>query len=399
MTLISETSALTAFCAKVRDTDFVTVDTEFIRERTYWPNLCLVQIAGPDDAVAIDPLADGIDLAPLCELLNDAPVLKVFHSARQDIEIFWHMSGRVPSPLFDTQLAAMVCGFGDQVSLENLISRLSGHKLDKSSRFTDWARRPLSKRQLDYALADVALLREPFEKLRNQLTDNGRERWLQAEVADAEDPATYRPDPSQAWKRLKPRSSNPRFLAILQAIAAWREHQAIARDVPRNRILRDDAVVELAAHPPDDAQDISRRRAMPHGFANSGLADSMLAAIAEGQNLPLDQAPAPPRMAASRASAGQASDLLKVLLKLKCAQHRVAQKLVASAADVDRIVVEDDASVPALKGWRREVFGEDALRLKRGEIALAITDNDVVVLPIAADQPQPTNELPQAGDD
>ena len=398
MTLISETSALSAFCAKVRNVDFVTIDTEFIRERTYWPKLCLVQIAGPDDAVAIDPLADGIDLAPLCELLNDAPVLKVFHSARQDIEIFCHMTGRVPAPLFDTQLAAMVCGFGDQVSLEILISRLSGHKLDKSSRFTDWARRPLSPRQLDYALADVALLREPFERLRKQLKDNGRELWLQAEIAESEDPATYRPEPNQAWRRLKPRSNKPRFLAILQAISAWREREAIARDVPRNRILRDDAVVELAAHPPVDAQDMSRRRAIPQGFANSELAGGILAVIADGQTVPLDQAPAPLRATAPRASAGPASDLLKVLLKLRCAQHGVAQRLVASAADVDQIAAEGEASVPALKGWRREVFGDDALRLKRGEIALAITGSEVIVRPIEAVEPPTTAELPRAAD-
>ena len=259
MPLISDTAGLQAFCADLRETEFVAVDTEFIRERTYWPKLCLVQIAGPTDAVAIDPLADGIDLQPLFELLNDAPVLKVFHSARQDIEIFHHMSDRVPTPLFDTQLAAMVCGFGDQVGLETLISKMSGHQLDKSSRFTDWARRPLSQRQLDYAIADVALLREPFERLRDQLKQNGRERWLQEDVAGLTNPATYRPEPLQAWQRLKPRSADARFLAILQAVAAWREREAIARDVPRNRVLRDDALLELAAHPPETAADLSRR--------------------------------------------------------------------------------------------------------------------------------------------
>ncbi len=397
MTLISDTAGLQAFCADLRETEFVAVDTEFIRERTYWPKLCLVQIAGPTDAVAIDPLADGIDLQPLFELLNDAPVLKVFHSARQDIEIFHHMSDRVPTPLFDTQLAAMVCGFGDQVGLETLISKMSGHQLDKSSRFTDWARRPLSQRQLDYAIADVALLREPFERLRDQLKQNGRERWLQEDVAGLTNPATYRPEPLQAWQRLKPRSTDARFLAILQAVAAWREREAIARDVPRNRVLRDDALLELAAHPPETAADLSRRRAISNGFSNSAAAEELLAAVAHGFGLPRDQAPSRTRPASQRNSAGSLSDLLKVLLKFKCTQHHVAQRLVASAGDVERIAAEDDAPVPALKGWRREVFGEDALRLKRGEIALAIADKKVEVRSIGQDAPDQPLQEPQPG--
>jgi len=369
MDLMTETAALEAFCARAVRSRYITVDTEFIRDRTYWSRLCLVQIADDEEAIAIDPLAPGIDLAPLYALMN-APVLKVFHAARQDIEIFFHKCGRVPAPLFDSQVAAMVCGFGDAASYETLVARLAGASLDKSLRFTDWAKRPLSKRQIEYALADVIHLRKVYEKLSRRVADTKRDTWMAEEMAVLTDPGTYNMDPANAWRRLKTRSRKPRYLSTLRELAAWRETEAQRRDVPRNRILRDDVLADIAAAAPKNEEELTRLRSVTHGQVGRAAYQAILGAVARGLATPEQDAPEPLAEAFDEGRVGPSVELLKVLLKIRCDQHGVASKLVASAADVEAIARDDQADVPALHGWRREVFGEDALKLKHGRIAL-----------------------------
>lgn len=382
MNLITDNGDIRRFCESLRSAEFVTVDTEFIRDKTFWPKLCLVQLAGPEAAAAIDPLIEKVDLTPLLELLDDPAVLKVMHAARQDVEIFYHMNGRIPAPLFDTQVAAMVCGFGDQVGYETLIAKLTGAQLDKTSRFTDWAMRPLRDRQIAYALGDVTHLREAYEKLRVRVDADNRLGWLDEEMAMICAPESYRIEPSTAWLRLKPRKGSRRFLAVLQAVAAWREEQAMKRDLPRNRVIRDEALSEIAAHPPANAGELARIRGISRGFADGAMGASLLEAVARGLALPEGDAPElPPRVDIPR-GLGPLTDLLKVLLKHKCEEHHVAQKLVASSSDLDRIAANDKADVPALHGWRREIFGDDALRLKHGELALAATGKHVRLVPV-----------------
>ncbi len=377
MSLITTSAALTDICKSLARADYLTVDTEFMREGTFWPRLCLLQIAGPDDAVAVDPLADNIDLTPILELLADASIVKVMHAARQDMEIFFHMTGELPRPLFDTQVAAMVCGFGDQVGYEALVAKLTGARLDKSSRFTDWSRRPLSEEQLNYALGDVTHLRPIYEALRARIEETDRLHWIEEEIALLTDPAIYRVEPVEAWRRLKPKRNEPRYLAVLQAVAAWREHEAMTRDLPRNRVVRDEILLQIAARPPTDASALERVRGLSRGFSNSRLGTGLLDAIAEGVAMSPDLAPtaAPKRELPS--GIGPLTDLLKVLLKHKCEEHQVAQRLVANVSDLELIAADDDADVAALNGWRRELFGADALRLKHGQVALAATGTHV----------------------
>jgi ribonuclease D len=371
MHVITESGDLAAFCGVLADAEYITVDTEFMREGTFWPELCLVQVAGPDDAAIIDPLADGIDLQPLWDLIADENVLKVMHAAKQDIEIFYNDGGVVPVPLFDTQVAAMVAGFGDQVGYETLIAKLAKVSLDKASRFTDWAHRPLSDSQLEYALADVTHLRPAYERLRERIGGNGRLEWIAEEMAALADPAAYAVVPEEAWRRLKPKRNQPRYLAMLQAVAGWREREAMARDLPRNRILRDDVIAQIAARPPENEGALSRVRGVPKNFASGKMGQGLLAAIEAGRALPNADAPSIPEPLQLPPGAGPLIDLLKVLLKYKCDTHNVAQKLVATTADLEAIAADDDADVAALAGWRHEIFGADALRLKAGEIALA----------------------------
>jgi len=384
MTLLTDSAEAAAFCRRLADEDFVTIDTEFMRERTFWPKLCLVQLAGADESHAIDPLADGMDLGPLYTLLADTGVLKVMHGARQDIEIFVHQDGRVPAPLFDTQIAAMVCGFGDQVGYETLIARLTGHRLDKSSRFTDWSARPLTERQITYALGDVTHLRTAYAALRDQIEENGRMGWLGEELASLTDPGPYVPDPETAWQRLKPRSRDPQFLSVLRAAAAWRERESMERDIPRNRELRDEALSEIAAHPPRDAAALERVRGVGRGFGASRAGGDLLAAVQVALALPRDAAPAPLQHDTARGPQ-PVVDLLKVLLKYKCEHHHVAQKLVASSDDLHRIAENDEADVAALRGWRRELFGADALRIKHGELALGAHGLAVALMPVTGE--------------
>jgi ribonuclease D len=383
MDLIVETSALKDLCQRLSAAPYVTVDTEFMRDRTYWPRLCLIQIAGPEEAAIIDPLAPGIELDPLLELLVDPHVLKVFHAARQDVEIFFQLSGRVPEPLFDTQVAAMVCGFGDSVGYETLAAKLALVQIDKSMRFTDWARRPLGEKQLHYALSDVTHLRIAYEKLAARLQRTKRQSWVEEEMETLTNPKTYQADPEEAWRRLKPRKRDPRHLAVLREVAAWRERTAQARNMPRGWVLKDDAVSEIAAHAPKNLDGLEGLRAVPKGLAKSEAGNELLAAVRQGQARPESERPTLPRPREPVAGVKPLTDLLKVLLKLKCEDHHVATKLVASAADVEALAAGD--TIPALHGWRREVFGEDALALKEGRLALAAENNSIRLVRLEAE--------------
>jgi ribonuclease D len=395
--MIADTQELTAFCARLSSAPYITVDTEFMREKTYYPQLCLVQVAGPDEAHAIDPLAPGMDLAPLFELLANPKVLKVFHAARQDVEIFLHLAGAVPTPLFDTQVAAMVCGFGDSVGYETLASQLAKARIDKSMRFTDWSLRPLTEKQVQYALADVTHLRVAYEKLLRKLEKNGRLEWLSGEMAELSNPGTYRTNPEDAWRRLKPRSSSPKFLAVLKELAAWREREAQERDIPRQRMLRDETLMEIAAHHPATTAELGRTRGLGKGLVEGRMGVALLDAVKRGLELPEDQIPKPPERVELPRGLGPVVDLLKVLLKMKCDEHGVAQKLVANTADIESIAADDDADVPALHGWRRELFGEDALALKHGRLGLGFcTDGRRLRLaPLEPVEPAESHEAPE----
>jgi ribonuclease D len=380
MTVIADSAALAAFCRRAGKAEFITVDTEFIRDRTYWPRLCLVQIADPEEAVAIDPLADGIRLAPLFDLLNDPKVLKVFHAARQDVEIFNKLSGKIPAPIFDTQVAAMVCGFGDSVGYERLVAKFARARIDKGMRFTDWAHRPLSKKQLAYALDDVIHLRVVYQALSARIRQTGRASWLDEEMADLTNPATYRLEPAEAWRRLKARLRKGRHLWILREVAAWREIEAQNRDVPRNRVLRDDLLVDIAVHEPRTPEDLAALRSASRDRPSKAAVQAMLAIVARAKELPEHAYPRLADGAGDVPAAPATVDLLRVLLKLRCDQHGVAQKLVASSEDLAAIASDDRAEVPALHGWRRELFGEDALSLKHGRLALAAKGPNIVVV-------------------
>ena len=377
MTFIAENEALGAFCGRQRGVEFVAIDTEFMRDRTYWPDLCLVQVAGPEEAAAIDPLGDGIDLAPLFKLLAAPAVLKVFHAARQDIEIFHKLMGAVPLPLFDTQVAAMVCGFGESASYETLAGKLAGARIDKSARFTDWSHRPLTDRQIHYALSDVVPLRTVYEKLQARLQRNDRSAWLDEEIRVLTDPATYALDPRESWRRFKLRGGSRRTLALLRELAAWREIAAQQRNLPRNRILRDEQVMEIAAHAPSTPADLARTRGLGKGFVEGKFGAEVLEVIRHALALPEHAHPETPPRREMPPGLGPLVDLLRVLLKLRCEEHGVAQKLVASADDLELIAAEDTAEVPALAGWRRELFGEDALALKHGRIALTAAGKQI----------------------
>ena len=378
MTLINTTADLEAVSERLRREPYVTIDTEFMRERTYWAKLCLVQLAGAGEAVAVDTLAPGIELDPLLALLDDARVLKVFHACRQDLEIFAKlMNGRLPAPVFDTQIAAMVCGFGEEVAYETLVNRLAKAKLDKSSRFTDWSRRPLSSAQLAYALADVTHLRIIYEKLRKRIEAAGRLEWVEEETRYLLDPALYVTRPEDAWQRLKVRSREPRFIALVQHLAAWRERQAQARDLPRNRVIRDDLLLELAAQRPRDQEALRR---LDRLSLDKESMREVLAVIETVFAIPEADLPQLPTAKPPVKGLGPTVDLLRVLLKQCAEESDVAQRLIATSAELEALAQDDHAAVPALHGWRRELFGERALELKAGRIALALQDQQVVTL-------------------
>jgi ribonuclease D len=382
MKLITTTDDLAAFCKPLAATEFIAVDTEFMRERTYWPKLCLAQVAGPDDAAAIDALAEGIDLAPLDELMANAKVLKVFHAARQDLEIFYLRMNKVPQPLFDTQIAAMVCGHGEAASYESLATKLAKAKIDKSSRFTDWSRRPLSERQISYALSDVTHLRVVYEKLRRQLEKSGRLSWITEEVAVLNDPATYRADPEQAWRRLKPRGASPRLLGTLKEVAAWRERTAQRIDIPRQRLLRDEQLLEIASHSPKTTEDLAMTRGLGRGFAEGWQGREIMEAIERARNVPEAELPTRDKAPEQLRAPSAVVDLLRTLLRLKAEQAGVAGRLVASADELDRLAA-GKRDIAALRGWRREVFGSDAVDLIEGRLALSLAGDQAKLIPIA----------------
>jgi ribonuclease D len=380
ITPITDSEELKEFCRRQGRASYVTVDTEFLRDKTYWPILCLVQVAGPEEAVVIDPMAKDIDLAPLDRLLFNPKVLKVFHAARQDLEIFFHRTGKVPSPIFDTQVAAMVCGFGDQVGYETIVNTVVGASIDKASRFADWSRRPLTQKQLEYALDDVVHLRPVYEELARSLEGSGRAEWLEEEMATLTDPATYRLDPEEAWRRIKSRGGNRRFFGVLKELAAWREREAQKRDIPRNRILRDDSLMDIAAHAPQSEEALARTRGLSKGYAEGKVGAGILQAVRRGLKLPEDEIPARPRRERLPQGIGPLTDLLKVLLKYECEKNNVASRLVASSEDLTRIAADDRADVPALRGWRRDLFGKTALDLKHGRVALSAKSGEVTVI-------------------
>ena len=382
MKLITTTEDLAAFCRPLAATEFIAVDTEFMRERTYWPKLCLAQVAGPDDAAAIDALAEGIDLAPLDELMANAKVLKVFHAARQDLEIFYLRMNKVPQPLFDTQIAAMVCGHGEAASYESLATKLAKAKIDKSSRFTDWSRRPLSERQISYALSDVTHLRVVYEKLRRQLEKSGRLSWITEEVAVLNDPATYRADPEQAWRRLKPRGASPRLLGTLKEVAAWRERTAQRIDIPRQRLLRDEQLLEIASHAPKTTEDLAMTRGLGRGFAEGWQGRELMEAIERARTVPDAELPTRDKPPEQLRAPSAVVDLLRTLLRLKAEQAGVAGRLVASADELDRLAA-GKRDIAALRGWRREVFGGDAVDLIEGRLALSLAGDQAKLIPIA----------------
>ncbi|MCQ8240139.1 ribonuclease D [Rhizosaccharibacter radicis] len=369
--LVTSTGALADTVARLRQEPFVTIDTEFVRERTYWPELCVVQLGGAHEVAVIDAQADGIDLAPLGELLDDLAVVKVFHAARQDLEIFLHRFERLPASLFDTQVAAMVAGFGDQVGYDSLVSALTGGQIDKAHRFSDWSARPLSPAQIAYAAADVTHLRDVYVKLRERLEREGRLEWVAEELASLTDAATFRPDPDTMWERLRPRTGNRRMLGILRAIAAWREREAQRVNVPRQRLLKDESLLEIAATAPADAEALGRIRGVSRGFAEGRSGSGLLDAVAAGRALPEASLPLAPRKDGPRPSPALVS-LLKVLLAAKCEQHDVAPRLVASSEEIDRLATESEPDIPPLHGWRREVFGADALALRSGSVSVGV---------------------------
>lgn len=380
MEVITETSDLAAACERLAGCGFVCIDTEFMRETTFWPDLCLIQMAGGDEEIVVDTLAPGLELAPFFELMADSRALKVFHAARQDIEIIHYLAGIVPYPIFDTQVAAMVCGFGESVSYVMLVKKMLGRDLDKSSRFTDWSRRPLSEKQLRYALGDVTHLRDLFPDLRRRLEDSGRTRWLDEEMAVLTDPATYEAHPEDAWKRLKIRAKTPQALAVMMELAEWREREAQTQNVPRRRILKDEAIHDIAAQAPQTEADLSALRSVHQGFARSARGRSVLEAVGRGLARERDSLPAIEKNQPMPAEAAAVLDLLRVLLKAAAGRHGVAPKLIATTDELERIAREEEPDVPALRGWRRELFGADALAIKRGELALTVRDGQVSVL-------------------
>ena len=387
MKTLTNTDELAAFCQAAAKHDFVTVDTEFLRERTYYSKLCLIQLAypgdGTDDAVLVDPLAKGLSLEPLYALFRDTSVVKVFHAARQDLEIFYVDAQLFPEPLFDTQVAAMVCGFGEQVGYETLVKKIARQPLDKTSRFTDWSRRPLTDAQKAYALADVTHLRVIYAHLAAEIDKNGRERWVREELETLLSPQTYIIEPELAWKRVKTRTQSPRFLSFVQRLAAFRERFAQERNIPRNRVFKDDALVELASLKPKGPEDLSRSRLLLREARKGDIAQGILTAVAEARALPDTDLPRPDRSRDKLQVNPALADLLRVLLKAKSEQAGVASKLIANAAELDAIAA-GERDVPAMRGWRREVFGEDALRLCDGEIALAAKGNDVLTVELGS---------------
>ena len=382
MTLITETSKLIDACERFSRDSFLAIDTEFMRERTYYPQLCLIQIAGKDEAVTVDALATEINLDPILDLMANHKIMKVFHACRQDMEIFFNLNRRIPFPVFDTQIGAMVCGYGESVGYDKLVRQITGVQIDKSSRFTDWSHRPLSKQQLNYALSDVTHLRTVYESLLNQLEKNGRINWLNEEFQNVLNPKTYDIPLDQIWKRLKIKSGRPKFLILVRELCAFREKEAQSRNIPRNRVIRDDVLLDIAARSPSSSVDLAKVRSLSTQFAEGRLGKSILRVVAEASNIPESDAPQLEKLNKSKPQKPALIELLKVLLKHKSEDNNVAQKLIASTADLEAIAENDNANVLALNGWRKDVFGDDALLLKSGKIALSAAGDRIKVIRI-----------------
>jgi ribonuclease D len=395
--MIQTTAELEVACRELAKSEFVTVDTEFLRETTFWPELCLIQMASPTLEVIVDPLAKGIDLKPFFELMADTNVVKVFHAARQDIEIIFHLGDLIPHPIFDTQVAAMVCGFGDSVSYDQLTQRITGEQLDKSSRFTDWSRRPLTEKQLDYAIADVTHLRDIYLTLKAQLEREGRSLWLTEEMAILESRETYDLHPDNAWTRLKLRLRKPQELAVLKFVAAWREREARGRNVPRSRVIKDDTIYEIAQQQPKDSEALGRLRTIPKGWERSSSGAAIIEAVLAALALPKSEMPQPQRQSHAPDGAAAAVELLKVLLRLTAEKHGVAAKVIANSDDLEKIAAEGaKADVQAMSGWRRDLFGETALQLISGNVALRFVDKKVEAVeltPAIVEPAEPATEL------
>ena len=382
MTLITETNELIEACERFSQDSFLAIDTEFMRERTYYPQLCLIQIAGKSEAVTVDALANEISLDPILNLMANNEIIKVFHACRQDMEIFFNLNRRIPFPVFDTQIGAMVCGYGESVSYDKLVRQITGIQIDKSSRFTDWSHRPLSKQQLNYALSDVTHLRTVYESLLNQLEKNGRINWLNEEFQSVLSPKTYDIPLDQIWKRLKIKNGKPRFLILVRELCAFREKEAQNRNTPRNRVIRDDVLLDIAARSPKSSVDLAKVRSLSPQFAEVRLWKSILRVVAEASNIPESDAPQLEKLNKPKPQKPALIELLKVLLKHKSEDNNVAQKLIASTADLEAIAENDNANVLALNGWRKDVFGADALLLKSGKIALSATGDRIKVIRI-----------------
>ena len=376
--MIDTTAALEEACRLLAQSDFITIDTEFLRETTFWPELCLIQMASPEHEYIVDPMAKGLDLKPFFELMANSAVVKVFHAARQDIEIIFHLGDLIPHPIFDTQVAAMVCGFGDSVSYDQLVQKVKNVHIDKTSRFTDWSRRPLSEKQLDYALADVTHLRDVYLKLKGQLEAEGRAEWLTEEMAILESRETYDLPPEQAWQRLKMRLRKPTELAVMQYVAAWREREARSRNVPRSRVLKDDAIYEIAQQQPKDTEALGRLRTIPKGWERSSSGAAILEQVNAALALPKSEMPHLQRHTHAPEGTQSAVELLKVLLRLTSEKHGVASKVIANSDDLEKIAAEGEkAEVAALQGWRKELFGDLALKLISGGVGLRFVDKRV----------------------
>lgn len=380
--LITTAAALAEACDRLRSEDFVTVDTEFMREKTYWPELCLVQLAGARDTFIIDAMADDLDLAPLGALLANQAITKVFHAARQDIEIFVLLFGDAPRPLFDTQVAAMVAGYGDQVGYDSLVSGMTGATIDKIHRFSDWAVRPLSAAQLHYAASDVTYLREVYQQLRGRLSAENRLDWVAEEMAALQDAASYRPDPDTVWERLRTRGANRRFLGAVRALAAWREREAQKINVPRQRLLKDETLMEVAATNPRSVDGLARARGMTRGTAEGRVGSAILAELNRVAALPDAELPRPPQSREGGRPSAALVALMKVVLAARCEENHVAPRLVASSDDIARLATEEAPDVPAMRGWRRKVFGDDALALKNGRVSVGVDGRRIRLLPI-----------------
>lgn len=379
MSIITDTPKLKELCESLAKEPFIAIDTEFLRDRTYYAKLCLIQVSSDTvEPHAIDPLADGIDLAPLYELLANENVIKVFHAARQDLEIFYNLTGTIPTPLFDTQVAGMVCGYGDTIGYLNLVQSICDVRLDKGPQFTNWAHRPLSKKQISYALDDVHYLRDIYKSLRRQLKETGREKWVDEEMATLTSTDTYESPPELAWERIKIKTNKAQCLAVLRAVAAIREEEAQNRDIPKAHILKDHSLVDIAIQMPTTPEDMQKIRSLSADYAKSKIGKRILQAVIDAKELPKEEWPKIEKRKMFPSELGPVLEMLKMLLRIQSSEHNVAARLIADSKDLEDLCLDDNADILALKGWRREVFGEEAIAMKHGRVTLGLTNNEIV---------------------